>query len=218
MGGHQATRKSFAQVQEDLRRDLLANARSLLSSYGIWMSEYSAIEDVLQRIASEQFKRSYGYDYSNSSYQIRPPKSTGDNRPIDKMCNISTPIWNQVTDYLKAGVFSKLDLPRWMEQQAIAELCRKANDLVQWDTYRQWRHSEYSQTFDAKVEDTDSFICNSVLIYVNGSLTEDGITASSCIIYYSGVYYRTESPTSELRRYIQNRAYDASTSLYSVRL
>lgn len=69
------------------------------------MNESSALEDILNRIAFEKFRRSYGYDYSSSGSQCRPPKSLGDNRPVDKMCNIVMPIGNQVSDYLDAGVF-----------------------------------------------------------------------------------------------------------------
>jgi hypothetical protein len=69
------------------------------------MSENSSLEDILRKIAHEHFKNIYGYEYSSNGYQVSPPLSTGDNRPIDKMCNIATPIRDQVRDYLKAGVF-----------------------------------------------------------------------------------------------------------------
>lgn len=43
MGGHKETRKSFGEVQEDLRRELLSNARSLLSVGPIFLSQVSPL-------------------------------------------------------------------------------------------------------------------------------------------------------------------------------
>lgn len=67
------------------------------------------------------------------------------------------------------------------------DLANVANIMVGRDTDKQWLYQEYRRTYDARVEDQDTYNCNSLLVYCHGSLIEDGTQAELAIIYYCGV-------------------------------
>lgn len=115
-------------------------------------------------------------------------------------------------------------------ETAINDLSNVANIIAARDTAKQWKYNEYRRTYDARKEDQDTFQCNSVLVYCNGSLVEDGSRAELAVIYYVGVsefslgikpthltcfqvYYKTNSETKTTRDRIQTSAYSGAQKL-----
>lgn len=72
-------------------------------------------------------------------------------------------------------------------ETAMNDLSNVANIIASRDTDREWKYNEYRRTYDARKEDQDTYMCNSVLVYCHGSLIEDGTQAELAIIYYVGV-------------------------------
>ncbi|KAF9450714.1 hypothetical protein P691DRAFT_773711 [Macrolepiota fuliginosa MF-IS2] len=213
MGGSHHTNKSLEDVKSDLLSELIYNARTLLKKDFNVQSTDNNLETLLSNIATRHFQDTFNYEYNDDRSQVTPPKSLGDIRSASRICSIVPPIGAQVTDYLKTGVFSKLDLPPWMEKTAINDLSNIANTIASADTGKQWKYNEYRRTYDARKDDQDNFTCNSVMVYCNGSLVEDGTQAQLAVIYYCGVYYKTVSETKATRDNMETAAYNSLVKL-----
>lgn len=123
------------------------------------------------------------------------------------------------------SVFYSLDV-------AIGDFSDIANKIASKDTQGQWEFSEFRRTYDGGVEDQDSFQCDSILVYCNGDLVEDGSRAALAVIYYVGVslivhrhkpktyltlrsqvYYKTLSETKATRDLVHKSAFSTAQQL-----
>ncbi|THU92701.1 hypothetical protein K435DRAFT_862200 [Dendrothele bispora CBS 962.96] len=215
MGGSNDTKKSFEQVQSDLQAQLLNNARALLKKdYNIDVPSTTTLEDTLKLIAINRFKAQFKFDYNDDSAKCFPPNALADSvTPIARLCSITDPASTQAADYIETMIISKANLPAWMKSNAKADLVTLSKVLLSQDTMKKWNYDEFVQSYDGVTEDQDSYKFSSVLVYTNGSLTEDALKANLCIIYFMGVYYKTNSPTKAVRLAIQQEAYDTAKLL-----
>ncbi|KAF9450721.1 hypothetical protein P691DRAFT_788671 [Macrolepiota fuliginosa MF-IS2] len=224
MGGSGDTAISLEQVKADLVKKLTDNARDLLKKDFNIADNTTNLETLLNRIATSKFKQTYNYDYNDDATKLNPPGNLGDARSSSKICSIIPPVGTQATDYLKTGVFRrvfplyygvpiKLNLPDWMEKTAINDLSNIANIIISRDTGKEWRYNQYRRTYDARKEDQDNYMCNSIMVYCYGTLVEDGTKAELAIIYYCGVYYKVKSETKATRDTLQGSAYLGASKL-----
>ncbi|KAF8649230.1 hypothetical protein AX16_005922 [Volvariella volvacea WC 439] len=208
MGGGNDTKKSFAEVQQDLQNRVLDNTRTLLrNDFGINAASSWQLEEILNQIASHRFQSRFGFTYDDDPSRCNPPGSLGAINPIAKLCSITDPLSDQAKYYVEEAIFSKANLPSWVTANAKADIVTLASGFLNADTNEQWEYSEYTKAFDAAIEDQNSWKVRAVFVYVNGSLSEDGLNANLCVIYFMGVYYNTESEAKAARDSLQAEAY-----------
>lgn len=82
----------------------LTDKYTLLEDFNV-TDNTTNFETLLNNIATNRFKQTYKYDFSEDASKVHPPNNLGDTRTSAKICSIVPPIGNQVTEYLKAGVF-----------------------------------------------------------------------------------------------------------------
>lgn len=80
-------------------------------------------------------------------------------------------------------VLTHLSLP----EIAVSDFSTIANTLISRDTEGKWEYIDYKRTYDARVEDQDTFMSNAVLVYAHSSLIEGAIQAELAVIFYCGV-------------------------------
>lgn len=51
------------------------------------------------------FLVNFEYWYTDDPASCKPPRATGNSKPISSFCSISTPLGNQIPEYLEAGIF-----------------------------------------------------------------------------------------------------------------
>ncbi|KAF8649232.1 hypothetical protein AX16_005924 [Volvariella volvacea WC 439] len=211
MGGGGDTKKSFAEVQQDLQDQLLANAKKLLKTdFNVDADSSWQLEDILYQLAFHRFQDRFKFSFSDDPANCNPPDSIGGVTTVAKLCSITDPTSDQAKNYIEQTIFSKVDLPPWVAANAKADLVTLATGLIGVDTNKQWLYSEYVESFDAAIEDQKSWKVEADLVYVNGSLSEDGLNANLCIIYFMGVYYNIKSEAKATRDALQAEAYSTA--------
>ncbi|KAF9045160.1 hypothetical protein BJ165DRAFT_138344 [Panaeolus papilionaceus] len=95
-------------------------------------------------------------------------------------------------------------------QAAESALSNIAYNIVERDTQNQWKMKEFTRLYDAQIEDKESYKCDSVMVYCNGSLLEDGSTVNICVVYFVGVYYTVTTERKKTRDLIRAEAYKSA--------
>ncbi|KAF9446664.1 hypothetical protein P691DRAFT_776683 [Macrolepiota fuliginosa MF-IS2] len=206
MGGGGDTAKTLEEITDDLRAKLDANARQKLIELGGTPGEEDDVKITVPQITAAIFKDTYKYNYDES------PPNKGDNPELigyrkPELCNVVPPAADQVT--------CQIDIPEWIRDKAVNDLFNNTQQIVTGNgTDNQWEYTSYNRSYDmTENPGVRSVKCNSTLVYVYGSLLEDGTRAEIALICFCGVYYTADSPTVQAQREIEQDAYKTAPAM-----
>ncbi|KAG2339388.1 hypothetical protein BDR05DRAFT_967920 [Suillus weaverae] len=209
--GTTTTHKMLAQVQDELQLTLTINMNKLLGN-SFTIKSSSQLSTVVHQYAILVFKKQFGYDYNGTSTTPSDATSLANLTAADGICSCTDGKQDHVGDFMKR-MLNAQNVPDWTHDQAQCDLLDWTNDLVNVTTRDNWRHIAFVQTYNPQDESKQNSIqANAILVFVNGSLTIDDVTAIKTVVYYVGVYYEVITPSVAARQNLRTDAYEKASS------
>ncbi|THU92705.1 hypothetical protein K435DRAFT_862202 [Dendrothele bispora CBS 962.96] len=185
MINHTSTKKTLAQVQEELLLTLTLNVNKL-SSNPITMSTADSLSNILQQYGSSMFSQAFHYTYTGVNttppLAIIPPVV----KAMDSICSFTDGQSSHIDDFYARSTFDGESLESWMEASAKGDLLKECEEILQIPTGNEWQVSVFDKIYISSDKDQNSVHANAILVCVNGSLSEDAWVVTQNVIYYIG--------------------------------
>ncbi|KAG1769919.1 hypothetical protein EV702DRAFT_1250043 [Suillus placidus] len=189
ISGHTTTHETLAQVQDELQLKLTININKLLGN-PFPIKSSSQLSTVVHQYAILM--------------QLPLPTS------LLRMVSAPDGKQDHVGDFMKR-MLNGQNVPDWMHDQTQCDLLNWTNDLVNVTTLDDWQDKAFVQTYNPQDESKQNSIkANAILVFVNGSLTIDDVTAIKTVVYY--VYYEVITPLAAARQNLRMDAYEKASS------